>query len=114
MEAKVLRAARSPALPQKAIGGKASSGRFSFLKSVATTSLSRSRAMPQASEEGVRGASGAPTSLMKSAMSAGLVGSARVTWGRARPNGASLRSGGRPKGAPRAASSAGWRSWSMS
>lgn len=63
---------------------------------------------------GVQGAPGAPTSLMKSEMSEGLVGSTRGAWGCDRPNGASLRREGRPSGAPRAASSAGWRSWSMS
>lgn len=57
---------------------------------------------------------GTPTSLMKSAMSAGLVGSMRGGWGRTRPNGASRRSGGRPRGAHKAASSVGWRSWLMS
>ena len=56
---------------------------------------------------------GAPTSLMKSAISAGLVGSMRGGWGRTRLNGASRRSGGRPRGARRPASSVGWRSWLM-
>lgn len=57
---------------------------------------------------------GGPTSLMKSAMSAGLVGSARDAGGRTRLNGVSRRRGGRPRGALRAVSSEGWRSWLMS
>lgn len=57
---------------------------------------------------------GGPTSWMKSAMSAGPVGSTRDGGGRTQLNGVSRRSSGRPRGALRAASSDGWRSWLMS